>query len=204
MTQNQVGYLNYLESKRSNLAEEQEDHRHNLSTESLGFANLKESTRHNKVTEKETYRHNVSTEKESKRHNVASETTNFLNLKENIRHNKTNEKLTLKNNQANIALGYQNAKWNYISNLAKTQETMRSNKVNEALKASQINLDQKKFKKDLLMAEVEIVSQDILNKLNEARKDESDSKSYYYDSQAIKNIMGSLSSLLSKLALASV
>lgn len=94
MTQNQVAYLNYAESKRNNIVVSQETNRHNLATEG-------ETNRHNIVTEKqedakiaETGRHNLVTENETGRHNLVTESQTQAANSEIARHNKATEKAT--------------------------------------------------------------------------------------------------------------
>lgn len=84
MTQNQLGYANYVESARHNRVTEQETQRHNVVTEN-------ETQRHNVEGERETNRHNVITENEIQRHNVVTEN-------ETARHNVTVEDETNRHN----------------------------------------------------------------------------------------------------------
>lgn len=51
MTANQIAYQNLLEARRHNIAQEQENIRHNVRTEDLGFSNLSELSRHNLESE---------------------------------------------------------------------------------------------------------------------------------------------------------
>lgn len=73
MTQNQIAFYNYLESKRANLAREGENTRSNVARET-------ETNRHNVVTEEqagkqliEMGRHNLATESETRRANLEKE-----------------------------------------------------------------------------------------------------------------------------------
>nr|AVX53710.1 putative ORF1 [Marmot picobirnavirus] len=79
MTQNQIMYQNYLETRRSNQARETETNRSNLAREL-------ETNRSNVAVEGETHRHNLATEglgmvtlQETARHNVAGEDIGYLN-----------------------------------------------------------------------------------------------------------------------------
>lgn len=58
----ETGRLSYQESVRHNVTSEEENHRHNVATESLGLATLEETTRHNLAYEAETQRHNIQQE----------------------------------------------------------------------------------------------------------------------------------------------
>lgn len=51
MTANQIAFQNLIETRRHNVAQEQENIRHNVRSEDLGFANLSELGRHNVETE---------------------------------------------------------------------------------------------------------------------------------------------------------
>lgn len=89
MTQNQIAYWDYVESRRANL--ERERNNRDVTNESI---------RHNRVYEGETKRHNQQGEQlgwanlgETKRHNVSQEKTNRKSVNESIRHNKQSERL---------------------------------------------------------------------------------------------------------------
>lgn len=104
MTQNQIRYQEYLESKRnnmaildetkrSNIARETENNRHNVATETNQWATLDENRRHNYVSESigftqagEQARHNYATEGIQSYYN-----TNYL--REQARHNEQMEAL---------------------------------------------------------------------------------------------------------------
>lgn len=82
MTNNQINYLNYLETARSNRSRETETSRHNVQSEKIDIGKLAETQRSNLISEAETNRSNVARENinlatlaETKRHNVAYEQT---------------------------------------------------------------------------------------------------------------------------------
>lgn len=115
MTQNQVAYLNYLENKRSNQAQELENRRHNLEQEEIQrqqtLANERSSLRtmysnmmntavgsyHQSVAEEELHRyHNVSAILEAaslelQKRDVATRETSLSNT---IRHNQVEEAIS--------------------------------------------------------------------------------------------------------------
>lgn len=115
MTNNQINYLNLLETQRANRAKEDVS-RQNLS---------------------ETARHNVRTEDESERSNRARESYSILSLAETMRSNKAKETETARSNLAkegevnrsNLAKEAEAKR----SNLAKESETHRHNTWTEAL-----------------------------------------------------------------------
>lgn len=115
MTNNQINYLNLLETQRANRAKE------DVSRQTLS----------------ETTRHNVRTEDESERSNRAKESYSILSLAENIRSNKAKENETMRanlakegeTNRANLAKEAETERSNY----AKEGETHRHNTWTEAL-----------------------------------------------------------------------
>lgn len=105
MTQNQIAYLNFLESKRHNVVGERETGRHNVAgeaeTQRHNLVGESETARHNQQTEilqsgtlTETIRHNKQGESETSRHNLATESQALKELSESKRHNKVTEKQT--------------------------------------------------------------------------------------------------------------
>lgn len=125
MTSNQIAYLNYKESKRSNQAREAETFRNNF------------------VTSEETHRHNVTTEhlsnldlNETKRHNLATEGLGALNYKETVRSHKAGERLT----GADQSISRSNLAYKY----AELSEKVRSNKANEKLGVANYKLGREK------------------------------------------------------------
>lgn len=143
MTKNQIEYAKLLETKRSNLANEdltrkrdttarevglgnlQEGQRHNKATETQASASLDETVRSNKVRETEAARHNVAGEVEMYRHNVSGERLQSAAQAEQARHNRAGESLTA----STIAETQR-------SNIARETETARSNMALEALKGA--------------------------------------------------------------------
>lgn len=79
MTKNQVDYANYLESRR-----------HNLASEDNARQTLRETRRHNLAGES----HDIKTLEESVRHNKANEQLSYDSLSETVRSNKAKEDLT--------------------------------------------------------------------------------------------------------------
>lgn len=132
MTQNQIAYANYKETKRNNEAVLAETSRHNIAGEQFNIASLAETGRHNKAQESigygnlaETSRHNMAGEQidlsklaESQRHNKATESQASAELSELIRANKARE--------ANLAGQLQKD----INSLA---ESVRHNKTSEMI-----------------------------------------------------------------------
>lgn len=103
MTQNQIRFAEHLETKRSNLAKEQqarnelaetwrhnfadewirsstlgESIRHNQTTEDIQMRSVAENERHSRAQEEETRRANMANEAETKRHNLAYEYSSLL------------------------------------------------------------------------------------------------------------------------------
>lgn len=102
MTQHQINYWNYDETKRHNRAVEDETKRNNIVVSN-------EVTRHNLVTEGETQRHNVVTEGESARHNRATE---GLQHESNVIQNSHFQRMDaeqVRNNRENNAISWYNA-----------------------------------------------------------------------------------------------
>lgn len=87
MTGNQINFMNYLETSRSNLARETETARHNRVGEG-------ETSRHNLATETETARSNRANETENKRSHLANEALTSSANAETVRSHKANERLT--------------------------------------------------------------------------------------------------------------
>lgn len=69
----------------------QETKRHNIATEQQAINELGETMRHNVATETETKRHNIAGEVETNRHNVRTEKQEDQRIAENKRHNKRTE-----------------------------------------------------------------------------------------------------------------
>lgn len=135
MTEMGVKYLNYLESNRSNLAEEAETNRANLAREA-------ETHRSNVANETETNRSNLAKEAETHRTNVVNEGIKQGTLDEQIRTNKANEGLRsaelAEKNRSNVQNEKLKAEQNAEtkrSNQAKESEQKRTDMANEALKA---------------------------------------------------------------------
>ena len=102
MTNNQINYLNLLETQRANRAKE------DVSRQTLS----------------ETSRHNVRTEDESERSNRAKEAYSIFSLSETIRSNKAKEHETSRSNLAKEAETNR-------ANMAKEAETGRANQAKE-------------------------------------------------------------------------
>jgi hypothetical protein len=138
----QVQYWNVVETKRHNLATEEQSrnelhevHRHNVVTEGqasenirLGWANLAETHRHNVAYEGETHRHNFAVESENIRHNQRGEQLTFMSTSEAIRHNLSNESIDRQRNniqqqynQGNLEIGR--------GNLAVAQANANTNRI---------------------------------------------------------------------------
>lgn len=95
MTSNQINWLNYQETSRSNRAREVETNRSNL-------ANETETNRANLAREAETHRSNLANETETNRSNLAREAETSL-------HNRTTEAETNRSNLANEAIQRENS-----------------------------------------------------------------------------------------------
>lgn len=97
MTKNQILYQQHLETKRSNLVNEEETARSNRAREAEtyrhNYATEVETNRSNLAREFETNRHNVSTEQETARSNRAQEALAAERNAETYRHNKVGESL---------------------------------------------------------------------------------------------------------------
>lgn len=108
MTQNQINFMNAVETNRHQLATENqakldlvEQSKHNRATELNANQTLSELNRHNLATEgatikanKEQRRHNKATEKETSKHNRKTEKQGDVDLVERGRHNLATENLT--------------------------------------------------------------------------------------------------------------
>lgn len=123
MTRNQIELNKLLESKRSNLANEELTRMRDERSYALGTANLQETRRSNLERE----RFNRSSLEETSRSNRAREA-------ETYRSNVAREQETYRSN-------YAREQETYRSNLAKEVETARSNRVTESWRASQLALD---------------------------------------------------------------
>lgn len=109
MTQNQIAYWNYQETKRSNQAREGENkrhninaetetNRHNLASESIDLSSLYETNRANLAKEKENTRANQARERETHRSNLVNEGLSRANLAELSTQNAaTREKMKYEN-----------------------------------------------------------------------------------------------------------
>lgn len=102
MTQHQINYWTYDETKRHNRAVEDETKRNNIVV-------ANEVTRHNLVTEGETQRHNVVTEGESARHNRATEGLQHESNVIQDSHFQRMDAEQVRNNRANNAISWYNA-----------------------------------------------------------------------------------------------
>lgn len=87
MTQNQIAYLQAIETNRANVAKEQETKRNNL-------AALEETVRSHRADEQERNRYNTLYLAELTRSNREKEAYNLLNLQEQQRHNIASENLS--------------------------------------------------------------------------------------------------------------
>lgn len=148
MTQNQLAYMQQLETHRANVAKETEDRRYH--TESLS-----ETIRSNLAKEQETHRYNTEYLSELVRSNKMKEQYNLLNLSETRRHNQVTEGLTAAQNklrefEANNALQLG------LGNLANTREyNMYQNELaQQKLKTEQQNTRKVKREADLTGAKV--------------------------------------------------
>lgn len=144
MTNNQISFLNYQETNRSNLAREQETKRSNLAREGethrsnivnegeirrSNLARERENLRSNLAKESETKRSNLAKERETHRSNVVNEQIDIGKLHETQRanteqrrHNRASE--TLSSNQNAIAKE-RNDIDRYIAELKNAMETSR-------------------------------------------------------------------------------
>lgn len=155
MTRNQIEYVKLLETKRSNLRNEEltsardtaareaklvelkEAARHNLATESLTGrdldirqASLDETARHNTVTERQTY----AAQEEQRRHNTATERATLIDLNERQRHNVVTEAETAQHNRTTEAE-------TSTHNRNVENEAHRHNLVGEVTDAGRLTLD---------------------------------------------------------------
>lgn len=153
MTRNQIEYLKYKESQRSNLRQEELTAARDTTARELGFGTLAETTRHNRASEA----HNTQVLGETQRHNLAQEFHNSRVLGEQIRSNFAREELqrvanaevtrsnmareaeTSRHNQevesqgrVQLRLSEQSLGETRRSNLAREQETYRSNIARES------------------------------------------------------------------------
>lgn len=143
MTQNQLGYANYVESARHNRVTEQETQRHNVVTENEtqrhniegeretnrhNIITENETQRHNVVTENETARHNVTVESETNRHNIATENNERIRNEINRIHYANQDYETAWKNRSDRAVADQNI----LLNSWKIDEEQRHNKSVEA------------------------------------------------------------------------
>jgi hypothetical protein len=146
MTNLQIAYWNLQETKRHNLAYEQETYRHNVATEDVAIGTLQENTRHNKASEQiswfketEAQRHNLATEFEINRHNVVTES-------ETQRHNKVAEandaiKAQASMLSASAAMKQADTQAKYVDQeILESQSRIHSNEVSNAYKEKQMSL----------------------------------------------------------------
>lgn len=143
----ELGILGLNETRRANLAKEQENYRSNRARELLTGQQNAETKRANLARESETFRHNTVGEKldlskleESRRHNIMQESqqdyanyTNRYNALEVERSNKAKE---AESQRANLAREAETKR----SNLANERELARSHRANESLQSSSIGL----------------------------------------------------------------
>lgn len=113
MTRNQIEYLKFKESQRSNMRQEELTAARDSVAKELGFGTLAETTRHNQASEA----HNVRVLGETQRHNVVQEFHNSQILGEQIRSNVAREELQRAANEETAR-----------SNLARERESSRHNK----------------------------------------------------------------------------
>lgn len=126
MTTNQLQYWRNVETKRSNLANENETQRHNRVGEAISANTLVETKRHNLATEKETNRSNVANEGIKQRQN----STALYQAQETARHNRAQEQNDLLKLASNERIAQANRKLGY----AQLSETTRHNIKDEAIK----------------------------------------------------------------------
>lgn len=127
MTKNQIEYLKYKESQRSNMRQEELTAARDSTARELGFGTLAETTRHNQAVET----HNTKVLGETQRHNVAQEFHNSRVLGEQIRSNMAREMLQQDANTETKR-----------SNLAREAENTRHNKEVESQGRVQLKLSE--------------------------------------------------------------
>lgn len=173
MTTTQVRYWELQEAGRHNLASERltasqlkETQRHNIVSERQGWTGLKIDA----LKAKETHRHNVATENltatdiaEKKRHNQSEEYLSASQIAESIRHNRaqeyethrsnvTRERETQRSNMAREEISYAqiNTKVREIQvAMEKLGIDRDRNAIEKAYKTATIDLENKKFTRDL-------------------------------------------------------
>lgn len=135
MTTNQIEYAKLLETRRSNLAEEQIKSAQQRAQQDYWIGSVEEQSRHNQATEA----NDRIVASETKRANLAREANNVRITDETIRHNLVSEQhnLDVLNEQRRSNLAQEEHARNVLSetkrsNLAKEYETQRSNLVREA------------------------------------------------------------------------
>lgn len=155
MTNNQIAYMNALETQRANLAKEglgsatlEETKRSNISNESIKGGTLGESIRHNMTTESvavgqlgvsqrmadETARSNKAKEYETSRSNIAKE-------QENVRSNTAREQETTRSNLASEFLISTRDRNSYEVNRAQVDENIQHNRATEITNAVGLGTD---------------------------------------------------------------
>lgn len=136
MTKNQIEYAKLLETRRSNIAQEDltksrdaEGARHNLVTEGISRASLDETSRANKAREQETRRANLASETLTAARDAETARANLEREKENFRSHAAQERIQLTTLEETRR-----------ANLAKEQEAKRSNQAKEQLTARELNI----------------------------------------------------------------
>lgn len=141
MTQMGLNYLNYVETNRSNLANEglksqqnSETRRHNVAGEGVALSqldinrgSLDESIRSNKAREAENNRSNLARESENYRTDVANEGIKQGNLNESVRAHQLEERETARHN-----ITAENNE-RYKTNLANSSQYLAELKAGQAL-----------------------------------------------------------------------
>jgi hypothetical protein len=179
MTKNQIEYAKLLETRRSNIRQEQLTGERDKASRELGRAQLIEAGRHNLAQEgissvslDETSRHNVAMENvsvgqlaESTRHNRAGEGISWAQAQEQARHNVANEGLE---RQA-VGVSLLQAEEAQRSNLAneairraQNRETRRSNMANERIKYEQNTIAATNADTNRMNAQVNVANAELL------------------------------------------
>lgn len=142
MTKNQIEYAKLLESRRSNLANEDLTKARDKNAYEINLRNAAESERHNRATEAQAR----ASLDETIRANQAREAHEVNVLAETSRSNRAREEETKRSNLAKEAetnrSNLAREKETYRSNVARETETARSNRANESLNSRNIDISQ--------------------------------------------------------------
>lgn len=154
MTTNQIAYVSYLETQRSNLAKEAETNRSNVARE-------QEDRRSHLANEAEVLRANQARENENLRHNQATENINLFSAQETARANRESEAIRRRANEVatyNASANLSNAETNrrnvgYTYELGITRNQIQQQQANADayLKSSQVLSEQSR--RDLMRAQ---------------------------------------------------